>query len=185
MFANRLELIGQYYCWLQFMIRRHFQTKKFYREALQLSKAKDKKLMIIGDPCRGTYFRFVSKYFPNCEHGDITVDLYGCSDCNRMNINDMKAWSKFDTNSYVVMETGTISYSEDIEQLLKEIKRISGGDFLSSGSTQGYLWEYFLYKTYDKNLNYVTYPFDYRKDTFHSSKTLVEGKKVDTDFKEI
>ena len=167
------------------MIRRHFQTKKFYRDALQLSKAKDKKLMIIGDPCRGTYFRFVSKYFPNCEHGDITVDLYGCSDCNRMNINDMKAWSKFDTNSYVIMETGTISYSEDIEQLLKEIKRISGGDFLSSGSTQGYLWEYFLYKTYDKNLNYVTYPFDYRKDTFHKSKALVGKQKFEFNFKDI
>ena len=121
------------------MFRRHFQTKKFYRDALQIAKDTGKELMVIGDPCRGTYFRFVSKYFPNCEHGDITIDLHGCTSCDKMNINDMDAWSKFDTNSCVIMETGTISYSDNIEQLLKEIKRISGGYFLSSGSTQGYL----------------------------------------------
>ena len=167
------------------MFRRHFQTKKFYRDALQISKETGKELMVIGDPCRGTYFRFVSKYFPNCEHGDITVDLYGCSDCNRMNINDLKAWSKFDTNSYVIMETGTISYSDDIEQLLKEIKRISGGDFLSSGSTQGYLWEYFLYKTYDSKLNYITYPFDFRSTKNHKSKNLKTKEKLELNFQKI
>ena len=113
------------------MFRRHFQTKKFYRDALQIAKDTGKELMVIGDPCRGTYFRFVSKYFPNCEHGDITIDPHGCSNCDKMNINDMDAWSKFDTNSCVIMETGTISYSDNIEQLLKEIERISGGYFLS------------------------------------------------------
>ena len=164
------------------MIRRHFQTKKFYSDALQISKVKGKKLVVIGDPCRGTYFRFLSKYFPNCEHGDVTIDLYGCSDCNNMNINDMDVWSKFDDNSCVIMETGTISYSDDIKQLLKEIKRISGGDFLSSGSTQGYLWEYFLYKTYDKNLNYVTYPFDFRNNKNHKSKNLKTKEILELDF---
>ena len=164
------------------MIRRHFQTKKFYRDALQISKETGKKLVVIGDPCRGTYFRFLSKYFPNCEHGDITIDLYGCSDCNNMNINDMDAWSKFDDNSCVIMETGTISYSDDIKQLLKEIKRISGGDFLSSGSTQGYLWEYFLYKTYDAKLNYIIYPFDFRNNKNHKSKNLKTKEILELDF---
>ena len=164
------------------MIRRHFQTKKFYRDAFQISKEQGKKLMVIGDPCRGTYFRFISKYFPNCEHGDITIDLYGCSDCNKMNINDMEIWSQFDTNSCVIIETGTISYSNNIEQLLKEIKRISGGDFLSSGSTQGYLWEYFLYKTYDPKLNYIIYPFDFRSSKIHKSKNLETKEVLELDF---
>ena len=167
------------------MFRRHFQTKKFYRDALQIAKDTGKELMIIGDPCRGTYFRFVSKYFPNCEHGDITIDLHGCSNCDKMNINDMKSLSKFDTNSYVIMETGTISYSDNIEQLLKEIKRISGGDFLSSGSTQGYLWEYFLYKTYDKNLNYIIYPFDFRSSKSHRSKNLETKEILELDFQKL
>jgi len=167
------------------MFRRHFQTKKFYRDALQIAKDTGKELMVIGDPCRGTYFRFVSKYFPNCEHGDITIDLHGCSNCDKMNINDMKSLSKFDTNSYVIMETGTISYSDNIEQLLKEIKRISGGDFLSSGSTQGYLWEYFLYKTYDKNLNYIIYPFDFRSSKSHRSKNLETKEILELDFQKL
>ena len=164
------------------MIRRHFQTKKFYRDALQISKKIGKKLMVIGDPCGGTYFRFLSKYFPNCEHGDVTIDLYGCLDCNKVDINDMDAWSKFDTNSYVIMETGTISYSDNIKQLLKEINRISGGDFLSSGSTQGYLWEYFLYKTYDAKLNYIIYPFDFRVNKIHKSKNLKTKEILELDF---
>ena len=167
------------------MFRRHFQTKKFYRDALQIAKDTGKELMVIGDPCRGTYFRFVSKYFPNCEHGDITIDLHGCSNCDKMNINDMAAWSKFDTNSCVIMETGTISYSDNIKQLLKEIKRISGGDFLSSGSTQGYLWEYFLYKTYDTKLNYITYPFDFRSTEKHKSKNLKTKEMLELNFKKI
>ena len=167
------------------MFRRHFQTKKFYRDALQIAKDTGKELMVIGDPCRGTYFRFVSKYFPNCEHGDITIDLHGCTSCDKMNINDMGAWSKFDTNSCVIMETGTISYSDNIEQLLKEIKRISGGDFLSSGSTQGYLWEYFLYKTYDTKLNYIIYPFDFREGRNHKSKNLVTKEILSLDFQKM
>lgn len=167
------------------MISRYFRTKRFYNEALKLSKAKEKKLMIIGDPCHGNYFKFMSRFFPNCKHGDVTIDLNGCDECNRMNINDMDAWSQFANNSFVIMESGTISFSEDIEKVLKEIKRISGGDFFSGGGTSGFFWENFLHKTYDKNLNYVTYPFDYRKDTFHRSKTLVGKEVLELNFKKL
>ena len=167
------------------MFRRHFQTKKFYRDALQIAKDTGKELMVIGDPCRGTYFRFVSKYFPNCEHGDITIDLHGCTSCDKMNINDMDAWSNFDTNSCVIMETGIISYSDNIKQLLEEIKRISGGYFLSSGSTQGYLWEYFLYKTYDPKLKYIIYPFDFRSNKPHRSKNLETKEILELDFQKM
>ena len=167
------------------MIKRHFLTKRFYRDALQISKEKGKKLMVIGDPCRGTYFQFVSNWFPNCEHGDVTIDLNGCKDCIQMNINDMSSWSQFESDSFVIMETGTISFSKDIVKVIKEIKRISGGDFLSSGGTHGFLWENFLHKTYDKNLNYLTHPFDYRKDTNHKSKTLIGKEELELDFKKL
>ena len=167
------------------MLRRHRLTKRFYQDALEISSKKKKKLMVIGDPCRGTYFRFVSKYFPNCGHGGVTIDLNGCSKCNRMDINDMKAWEQFDDDSFFVMETGTLSFSKDITKVLTQIRRISGGDFLSAGGSHGFLWENFLHKTYDKNLNYLTHPFDYRTDTFHRSKTLVGKQELDFDFKNI
>lgn len=157
-------------------------TKRFYHDALQLSKDKNKQLMIIGDPCGGTYFQFISDLFPNCEHGDVTIDLFGCSKCNRMDINDMDSWSQFESNSFVVMETGTLSFSKDIRKVLTQIKRISGGDFLSAGGTHGYLWENYLHKTYDKNLNYLTHPFDFREDSFHKSKTLVSKEVLELEF---
>ena len=167
------------------MIKRHLLTKRFYRDAVQISKDKGKKLMVIGDPCGGTYFQFISDWFPNCGHGDVTVDLNGCEECTTMDINDMVAWTQFDDDSFVVMETGTLSFSKDITKVITQIKRISGGDFLSAGGTHGFLWENFLYKTYDKNLNYLTHPFDYRTDTFHRSKTLVGKQELDFDFKNI
>ena len=147
-------------------------TKRFYDDAVQIAKDKGKKLMVIGDPCRGTYFQFISDWFPNCGHGDVTIDLNGCEKCTRMDINDMEAWSTFEDDSFVVMETGTLSFSKDIRKVLTQIKRISGGEFLSAGSTQGFLWENFTHKTYDKNLNYTIYPFDFRKDFLHKSKSL-------------
>ncbi|MFL2944964.1 MAG: hypothetical protein ACJZ33_03000, partial [Candidatus Poseidoniales archaeon] len=78
------------------MLRRYFRTKKLYNEAFKISEDKGKKLMVIGDPCHGNYFAWMSRFFPNCEHGDVTIDLNGCSRCNQMNINDMDAWSQFD-----------------------------------------------------------------------------------------
>ena len=152
-------------------------TKRFYDDAVQIAKDKGKKLMVIGDPCRGTYFQFISDWFPNCGHGDVTIDLNGCEKCTRMDINDMEAWAQFGDDFFVVMETGTLSFSIDITKVITQIRRISGGDFLSAGGTHGYLWENFLHKTYDKNLKYLTHPFDFREDSFHKSKTLA-GKEV-------
>ena len=116
-------------------IKRNLLTKKMFRVAKEMSETKGKKLMVIGDPCSGNYFQFMSSMFPNCEHGDVTVDLYGCDECNRMDINDMSAWEEFDDGEYVVMETGVLGFSKDIEAVLSQIRRVSGGDFLSAGGT--------------------------------------------------
>ena len=89
-------------------IKRNLLTKKMFRVAKEMSETKGKKLMVIGDPCSGNYFQIMSSMFPNCEHGDVTVDLYGCDECNRMDINDMSAWEEFDDGEFVVMETGVL-----------------------------------------------------------------------------
>ena len=164
-------------CMVQIVFERYKLTNAFFQDASDISNEKGKKLLVIGDPCGGTYFQFITKYFLDYGHGDVTIDLFGCEKCTRMDINDMEAWSTFEDDSFVVMETGTLSFSKDIRKVLTQIKRISGGEFLSAGSTQGFLWENFLHKTYDKNLNYLTHPFDFRQDTYHKSKTLV-GKEV-------
>ena len=164
------------------MFERYKLTNAFFQDALSISNEKGKKLLVIGDPCGGTYFQFITKYFLDYGHGDVTIDLFGCKNCNRMDINDMKSWSSFEADSFVVMETGTLSFSNDIRTVLAQIKRISGGDFLSAGSTHGLLWENIVYKTYNKNLNYTTYPFDFREDSLYKSKALVGKEFLELEF---
>ena len=156
-------------------IKRYFVTKRMFAEAKKIAKTKGKRLMMIGDPCSGNYFQFMSRMFPNSEHGDVTVDLYGCEDCHRMDINDMGAWGSFDDGSFVVMETGTLGFSKDLGAVLSEIRRVSGGDFLSAGGNRGLIWEFFLYKTYSEGLNFSMDPFDSRRDEYYTGRIL--GRK--------
>ena len=158
-------------------IRRYFLTKKLFKIAKELSKSNGKQLMMIGDPCSGNYFQFMSSFFPNSEHGDVTIDLFGCDSCERMDINDIQAWRKFDDNSFVVMETGVLGFSEDIKSVIGEIKRISGGDFFSAGGNRGLLWVTYLYSTYSKLLNYSMDSFDCRTDNYYSGIRLGNSLK--------
>ena len=153
-------------------INRYFLTKQLYNDARYIANQKNKKLMVIGDPCTGNYFDSISKLFPNCKHGDITVDLYGCSNCVKFDINDINYWKQFNDNECVIIESGVFSYANDIPLLLSELKRITGGDLLSAGSTNGFFWENGLYKTYDINLKNIIYPFDFRKDKYYKYKKL-------------
>ncbi len=163
-------------------MKRYFVTKKMFAEAKMLAESKGKRLMMIGDPCSGNYFQFMSKMFPNSEHGDVTVDLGGCEQCNRMDINDVSAWRSFEDGSFVIMETGTLGFSKDLGAVLSEIRRVSGGDFLSAGGNRGLFWELFLYKTYSKNLNYSMDPFDSRTDQYYTGRRLGRKGRVKEKF---
>ena len=157
-------------------IKRYFRTKRLFRVAKEMAQSKEKKLMMIGDPCSGNYFQFMSSMFPNSEHGDVTVDLYGCEACNRMDINDLSSWESFENDSFVIMETGVLGFSKDIESVLGEIRRISGGDFFSAGGNRGLLWVSYLYRTYSTELIYSMDPFDSRTDDYYSGIKL--GQKI-------
>lgn len=157
-------------------ITRYYKQNELFIKAYNLAKKTNKKLMVIGDPCSGNYFEIFSSFVPNMEHGDITIDLYGCENCYNYDINNFEMWSKFRDNSYVIVESGVFSFSTDVERLIKEIKRISGGKFFSAGGTTGILWEHFLYKTYDKNLKNIIYKFDYTKDKVYYFKLLSDHK---------
>jgi hypothetical protein len=161
-------------------LNRYFLTKKLYKDARNIADRKNKKLMVIGDPCTGNYFEWVSKLFPNSQHGEITVDLYGCAQSSKFDINDLTQWKKFNENEYVVIESGVFSYATNMSLLLDEIKRISGGEFLSAGGTNGFFWEHGLYKTYDTNVKNIIYPFDFRKDKYYKYINLESSSKKTT-----
>lgn len=144
-------------------IHRYILTKKYYVKAKKLAQKKNKKLMVIGDPCSGNYFSFMSKLFSYYQHGDVTVDLFGCDKCHQLDINQKETWSKYGDDEYVVLDSATLSFSEDINQVLSHIKRVSGGDFYSSGGTTSLGWKYIFHNLYSLRYpnctNYMIYPY--------------------------
>ena len=115
----------------------------------------------------------------------MTIDLYGCEKCYRMDINDMDSWRSLEDDSFVIMETGVLGFSEDIASVVSQIARVSGGEFFSAGGNKGLLWETFLYKTYSKKLNYTMDPFDFREDVAYTGRRLGEKERVSIDFSDL
>jgi len=162
-------------------IVRNVRTRHYCKIGKQLSIYKNKKLLIIGDPCRGNVNMIMQNLFPNCGHGDITIDLYGCDKCDKMDINNLNEWKKYKTNSCVIVETGTLSFGKDLKKILKEIKRISGGDFYSAGGTTTLGWKYYGHKQYNKiypnSLHNIIYPFT-NKDKYYIYYNFHSKKKI-------
>ena len=93
-----------------------------------------------------------------------------------MDINNISAWENFDDGGFVVMETGVLGFSKDVGAVLSQIRRVSGGDFLSAGGNRGLLWLAYLSKTYSTELIYSMDPFDSREDSVYSGIKL--GQKM-------
>ena len=156
---------------LQNPLRRHLQTRILFNRAKKMSDTKHKKLMVIGDPCVGNVVMSIQKIFPNSGHGDVTIDLFGCNKCDKMDINNLNEWKKYKSNNYVIIETATLSFGKNLKKILSEIKRISGGDFFSAGGTTTLGWKYFSSKMYSKkysnSLHHMIYPFDATKNKYY------------------
>ena len=172
-------------------LQRYLRTKIFYKKAKLMSKEKNKKLMVIGDPCTGNYsiFNIIQKIYPNCLHGDITIDLFGCDACDKMDINDINEWKKYNSNEYVIIETATLSFGKDMKKILREIKRISGGDFFSAGGTTSLWWKYIGNKIYSKKykgtLQNMIYPFDSSKDKYYKHYKLNSKETIKIDWQNL
>ena len=177
-------LIILVYDTLESPIKRNFFTSKIiYNKGLSLSKEKGKKLIVIGDPCVGNVFISIQNKFPNMKHGDITIDLFGCAKCLHMDINNIDSWKKFRSNGFVIIENGTLSFCQNnIQNVLAEIKRVSGGDFYSCGGTYSKYWQYFGYKQFSKLKNYpyppgyMIYPFQSDKDKKYKCYNLKKSR---------
>lgn len=146
---------------------RSYRSYKYFKLAEKKAKTSGKKLMVIGDPCQG-HSKVLSFITPKLHHGDVTIDLYGCDKCQRSDINDMKFWNSLETDSYVVFETATISFSDNIEKVVKQIHRISGGDFYSGGTTNWLVWRIFIHKLYSDvygtDIQYIYPPYNPEED---------------------
>lgn len=126
-----------------------------FKKARQLAHSKHKKLLVIGDPCNG----FWNKLFTTYSHGDICFDINGCANCIKYDINN-NYLSDIDSNKYIIFESSTFCFSNHIEKLLKNVFRISGGNFFSCGSSQSIFFriigKYIYQINYKDNINYIT-----------------------------
>ena len=132
-------------------VARYFRTKRMFKYAANYADRKLKPLMMIGDPCSGNYFQFMSDWFPNCDHGHVTIDLYGCEKCHRMDINDMDSWRSFEDDSFVIMETGVLGFSEDIASVVSQIARVSGENSSPLEETRAYFGRLYYTKRTVRN----------------------------------
>ena len=152
-----------------YLFKRYYYTYKYFTLCKKLSIQKNKKLIVIGDPCVGGFFKFFS-LFNRYGHGDVTIDLYGCDKCLKLDINNILTFKRFETNRYVVFETATLCFCKNMKETIHEIKRISGGDFYSSGGTNHIFWKYIGNKLYSKrypnSLTCMTYPYNPSMDCF-------------------
>ena len=138
------------------------QKKKLFKLAQEKSIETNKKLMVIGDPYTGIIDRISTSY--GC--GDICIDITGCPKCPDTTIKYKSKLEdvihKFDTNSVVIFECGTLNCLDNPYEVLDDMKRISGGDIYMKGLNKNsivdkpylFFWKYLgrhIYKYIDSS----------------------------------
>ena len=108
------------------MYKRYYK----YKEALLLSKTKNKKLLVIGDPYSGFASKNIMKTY-DC--GDMCLDLNGCTKCkNSIKGDVLDELKKMKDNEYIIYESCVLEYvnKNRLDEVNKEIQRVSGGDYI-------------------------------------------------------
>ena len=121
-------------------IIRSFRRKLNYKLALQQSKKMEKKLLVVGDPNNGGWSSVIGKEY-DC--GDVCTDLVGCKRCpNQIQGDLLDVLKTFPDNSVVIFESCVFEYVPKLNEIKKEIKRVSNNDIYSAriGPTLMYLW---------------------------------------------
>ena len=118
-----------------FLIR-HYHRYSYYKLAEAASKRTGKPLLVLGDPNSGYIATRNMPIMYGC--GDVCTDLTGCPGCpvstQKIKGDALEVLSKMKTNSHVIYTSYTIEYIEDIEPVITELKRVSGGDLYVVGS---------------------------------------------------
>jgi hypothetical protein len=110
----------------QGLIRQKNRQKIFY-QAQNRSNNTSKPLLVYGDPFYGIGSRFFNMFMEGYGCGDETVDLTGCPGCSNGKKSDILAHLKTkESNSQVIFISCVLEYVDNIDQVIKEIKRVAG-----------------------------------------------------------
>ena len=123
---------------------RKIKRKQYYQIAENLSKTKNKPLIVIGDPKAGWH---LGKHY-KC--GDLCIDLVGCKTCpNQISGKAHEILKQLSSNSSVIFISCVLEYidKDDLNETLAEIYRVSGGDIINVAVEPYSLLNYHFYGT--------------------------------------
>jgi len=131
---ERLKQIGKwalllglsYEAFIQLVYRKQHRRDVF-NLALQKQAATSKKLVVVGNPDGDPISRLLGKDF-DC--ADICISVSGCPSCTEQRTGPvLESLKALQSGKYVVfVNTGQLESAPDMEAMLTELQRVSGGD---------------------------------------------------------
>jgi len=131
---------------------RSFRRRSEFKKALKLKEKTGKPLLVIGSPFTGGHNTIIGTDY-DC--GDICIDLIGCDSCKKSVKTDALVYlKKLPSNSHVIYESCVLENIEDkliVNKIIKEIKRVSGGDYINVRVGFAIVNYFYLPHFYDKS----------------------------------
>ena len=111
------------------MFQRNFRRYKYYRNAKKSATKKNKKLLVIGCPKAGGVSGKISYYFNLYGCGDVLVDSCENSPCpNHLKADALEFLLRQRNSEFVIFVSVVLEYIPNLEKLIPELYRVSGGD---------------------------------------------------------
>lgn len=112
--------------WYLASVLRSYKKIYGYAVASDRARATGKPLVVLGDPFAGNYNWFGKPDYP-C--GDMMIDLEAKEHCcNGIADDVVNLLPQMPDDSCVIYTSGTLEYIENLDEVLPEIYRVSGGD---------------------------------------------------------
>jgi hypothetical protein len=107
---------------------RNYKRYKYFILAKNKSFETKKKLLVVGCPNNGGLSSYIGNIFNVYNCGDIVIDIDDCMCSNHIKSDIYDYLKNRNTNEYVIFISVTLEYIKNIEEVIKEILRVSGGD---------------------------------------------------------
>lgn len=111
--------------WLALYTRRNRRRDAFNLAQFR-ARESGKQLIVVGDPDKGIVNRFIGRDY-DC--GDLCLDEHGCLECDQYITGKLaQTLATLPDNSAVIYVSGVLEQVHDMDQVLYELHRVSGGD---------------------------------------------------------
>lgn len=152
---------------------RQLKRISYFYLARDRAKEINKKFIVIGDPHNGIGSKQWNRVYKPYGCGDVCVDLTGCPKCPNGVKTDVYQYLKtLETDSCVIFISCVLEYIENIEDVLRELKRVTGTNenmFIVSVQ-KNCLSAYFYYDQNDSSKNIIKGPPEYREIDYEEIK---------------